>query len=354
MLKRFRKPSKTIGLPPGTPVYTGEMKAEKVRIQLFEYDESQCQEREVEEIEECFPFAGGQTVSWLNVDGIHKPEIVQQIAEHLHLHSLTVEDIVSIHQHPKVEEFESYVYVVLKMLYFDEGKGEVIGEQVSIVLGPDFVLSFQERQGDVFNHVRDRIRGAKGRVRRKGADYLAYCLIDAIVDHYFTVLERMGNDIEELEDQLLEDPSREALQGIWRSKREIMFIRRCIWPLREVISGLRRLESSLVQESTSLFLRDAYDHIIQIIDTVESFRDTLSGMLDTYLSIVSNRMNEVMKVLTIIATIFIPLTFIAGIYGMNFKFMPELEWSLGYFAALTAMGIVAAGMVVYFFRKKWL
>ncbi|MCD6327603.1 magnesium/cobalt transporter CorA [bacterium] len=354
MRKRFNEPSETIGLPPGTPIYTGEREAEKVRIRLFEYDESRFQERELDGPKECFPFPEDEIVRWLNVDGIHKPEIVQRIAERLHLHSLTVEDIVSIHQHPKVEEFESYIYVVLKMLYLNESDGEVISEQVSIILGQRFVLSFQERQGDVFDSIRNRIRFGKGRIRLKGADYLAYCLIDTIVDHYFTILERMGEDIEKLEEQLLDEPSKETLQGIWRSKREIMFIRRCIWPLREVISGFQRLESALVEESTGLFLRDANDHIIQIIDTVESFRDSLSGMLDTYLSIVSNKMNEVMKVLTIIATIFIPLTFIAGIYGMNFKFMPELEWSFGYYAALIAMAIVAVGMLFYFFRKKWL
>ncbi|HUT04233.1 MAG TPA: magnesium/cobalt transporter CorA [bacterium] len=354
MLKRFRKSSRTVGLPPGTPVYTGEIrKEEKVRITLFKYDESQFQEREVDDIERGFRLSENLTVSWINIDGIHRPEIVQQVAQQFGLHSLTVEDIVNIHQRPKVEEFESYVFVVLKMLYLDEATDQVIAEQISIVLGSGFVLSFQEREGDVFKSIRDRIRGANARIRHKGADYLAYCLIDAVVDHYFTILERMGDDIEKLEEQILSEPSRETLQGIWRSKSEIMFIRRCIWPLREVIGGLQRLESSLVQESTNLFLRDAHDHIIQIIDTVESFRDTLTGMLDTYLSTISNRMNEVMKVLTIIATIFIPLTFIAGVYGMNFKFMPELEWGFGYFAVLIAMGIVALGMVIYFFRKKW-
>jgi magnesium transporter len=240
------------------------------------------------------------------------------------------------------------------MLYHDENDGEIKIEQVSLILGESFVISFQEREGDIFNHVRERIRTGKGRIRKMKADYLAYVLLDAVVDSYFFILERTGEQIEDLEEKVVSHPRPETLQDIHKLKRMMIFLRRSVWPLREVISILERGESSRVQESTRIYLRDVYDHTIQVIDSVETFRDMLSGMHDTFLSSISNRMNEIMKVLTIIATIFIPLTFIAGIYGMNFKFMPELEWSWGYFAVWIVMVAVAVLMVIFFRRKKWL
>jgi magnesium transporter len=253
-----------------------------------------------------------------------------------------------------MEDFGDYIFVVLKMLRHDMETEEVKTEQVSLILGPRFVISFQEAEGDVFDPIRDRIRKAKGRIRRMGADYLAYALIDAVVDNYFLILERFAERIEAMEAELVSNPAPETLQKIHTLKRELIFLRRSVWPLREAISGLQRAESRLIADSTEIYLRDVHDHTIQVIDTVESLRDMVSGMLDTYLSSVSNRMNEVMKVLTIIATIFIPITFIAGIYGMNFAFMPELGWRGAYFVVLGIMTAVSLAMIFYFKRKHWL
>ncbi|MGA1796130.1 MAG: magnesium/cobalt transporter CorA, partial [bacterium] len=264
------------------------------------------------------------------------------------------EDILNTNQRPKFEDFEHFIYVVLKMLSYDTEKQEIIAEQVSIVIGQNFVLSFQEREGDVFNPVRERIRNAKGRIRKMGADYLAYALLDAVVDNYFLILEALGEEVEELEEALVVNPTPQVLQAIHHLKRETIFLRKAVWPLREVIDSLGRRESPLIGKGTTLFLRDVYDHTIQIIDTAETFRDLIAGMLDIYLSSISNRMNNVMKVLTIIATIFIPLTFIAGIYGMNFKYMPELDWRWSYPLVWVVMVLVAVYMVMYFKDKGWL
>jgi magnesium transporter len=350
---RKRRTKKT-GLPPGTPVYVGERKDEKVRISVLDYDEVQYQEKEVKDVEECFPFKDTSTVTWINVDGIHHVDIIEKIGKHFGLHPLIQEDIVNTEQRPKMEDFGSYIYIVLKMIYHDENDGEIKMEQVSLILGENYVISFQEKEGDIFNHVRERLKNGKGRIRKMKADYLAYSLLDAVVDNYFFILEKTGEQIEELEDRVVSQPKPETLQEIHRLKRMMIFLRRSVWPLREVISNLERGESSLIQETSRIYLRDVYDHTIQVIDSVETFRDMLSGMHDTYLSSISNRMNEIMKVLTIIATIFIPLTFIAGIYGMNFQFMPELEWRWGYFAVWLIMVGVAVVMVGFFRRKKWL
>jgi magnesium transporter len=240
------------------------------------------------------------------------------------------------------------------MLHYNEKKNEIEAEQISLILGPHFVISFKESQSGVFDPIRERIRNQKSRVRKTGADYLAYALIDAIVDNYFIILEKLGEQIEDLEEELVTNPTPETLQAIHTLKREMIFLRKSVWPLREVVSGLERGESPLIHESTDIYLKDVYDHTIQVIDTIETFRDMISGMLDIYLSSISNAMNAVMKVLTIIATIFIPLTFIVGIYGMNFKYMPELEWRWGYFIAWAIMIVIGFVMVLYFKRKKWL
>ncbi len=353
MPKFFRKRSKKAGLPPGTLVYVGEKKVEEVVITVFDYDGKRYDEREVESVEECFPYRDQPTVTWINIDGIHQVEIMERIGSHFGIHPLVIEDILNTHQRPKMDDLDDYIFVVLKMLNYSE-EGEIDAEQISIILGQNFVISFQERKGDVFDPVRERLRKNKGRIRRVGADYLAYALLDSVVDNYFAILEKTGERIELLEEELVENPSTRTLQEIHGLKREMIFLRKSVWPLREVISGLERGDSSLIRETTVIYFRDVYDHTIQVIDTVESFRDMISGMLDIYLSSISNKMNEVMKVLTIIATIFIPLTFIAGVYGMNFGYMPELEWHLGYFAVLSVMAIMALGMVIYFRKKKWL
>jgi magnesium transporter len=327
---------------------------EAVRITIIDYDENTLQERQVDRVEECFQFKTTTTVTWINIDGLHDVKIIEGIGTHFDLHPLTLEDILHTGQRPKFEDLESYLFIVLMMLRFDDENQMVISEQVSLILGSNVVISFQENIGDVFEQIRDRIRNAKGRIRKMEADYLMYALLDAVVDGYFGILEKLGEKIEALEEELVGDPSDRTLQQIHRLKREMVFLRKSVWPLRELINGLDRSESDLIADSTGVYLRDVYDHTIQVIDTVESFRDMVSGMLDIYLSSISNRMNAVMKVLTIIATIFIPLTFVAGIYGMNFEHMPELKWRYGYAAVWLVMLVVAGLMVLYFKRKKWL
>jgi magnesium transporter len=335
-------------------VFVGEKRSEKVKLSVINYDGSNFQEKEVRSVGEAVSIRKKSSVTWLNIDGVHQPEIIEQIGKSFGVHPLVLEDIANTGQRPKMEDFDDYIFVVLRMLRFDEKENQTKTEQISMVFGADFVVSFQEREGDVFDIIRERLRNNKGRIRKMGADYLDYSLIDAIVDNYFMVLEKLGEAIEEIEDKLVTEPRSETLQTIHDLKRETVFLRKSVWPLREVISRLERSESPLISKSTFVYLRDVYDHTIQVMDSVDTFRDTLSGMLDIYLSSVSNRMNEVMKVLTVIATIFIPLTFIAGIYGMNFKVMPELDQPWGYPAVLILMLTIAVVMLIYFRRKKWL
>ncbi|MFZ2146723.1 MAG: magnesium/cobalt transporter CorA [Sedimentisphaerales bacterium] len=353
-LKVVKKRSSKAGLPPGTLVHVGEKKAESVRITFIDYDEQSFQEKQVTKIEECLKLKDTPTVSWINIDGIHDIELIEKLGRGFELHPLLLEDILSTGQRPKFEDYEKYIFIVLKMLSYNDVSQSVEAEQVSLVLGPNYVLSFQERIGDVFENIRDRIRNAKGRVRKMEADYLAYSLIDAIVDHYFVILEKLGERIESLEEEVVSDPTEKTIQQIHSLKREMISLRKSVWPLRELIGGLQKSESPLIKETTDIYLRDVYDHTIQIIDTIESSRDMVSGMLDIYLSSLSNKMNAVMKVLTIIATLFIPLTFVAGIYGMNFKYMPELEWRWAYPILWLVMIAVAVIMLFYFRRKKWL
>ncbi|MFH1338894.1 MAG: magnesium/cobalt transporter CorA [Candidatus Omnitrophota bacterium] len=353
MPKPIKRKSKKARLVPGISVYPEDRKTGGIRITVIDYDENQFQEKEIKTVEECFPFKDRPTVTWVNIDGIHNPGILEKIGAHFNIHPLVLEDIATIEQRPKMEDYQDYIFVVFKMLYYDEKENEIRVEQVSVILGANFVISFQEKEGDVFNPIRERIRNAKGRIRKMGADYLAYSLLDAVVDNYFLVMERLGEKVEGIEEELVNSPAPQTLQIIQGLKRDMIFLRKSVWPLRELISGLQRAESELIQKSTQIFLRDVYDHTIQVIDTVESLRDMVSGMLDIYLSSISNKMNEVMKVLTIIATIFMPLTFIAGIYGMNFRFMPELQWPWGYFMVLLIMIAVTISMIVYFKRKRW-
>lgn len=354
MPRFIKRQIKKAGSSPGTLVHIGDQKVEKTRITFIDYDETNLQESVIESIEEAFPLKDLPTVTWINIDGLHQIDIIEKIGQHFDIHPLVLEDILNTGQRPKAEEFEDFIFVVLKMLHYNENSEKISSEQFSLVLGSNFLITFQEIQGDVFKTVRERIHKQKIRIRKSGCDYLAYALIDAIVDHYFVILEALGDKIEYLETELLDDPTREILEIIHEMKREMIYLRKQIWPIREMINSLAKGESSLVNDSTRLYLRDVYDHTIQVIDTIESYRDILAGMLDIYLSTVSNRMNEVMKVLTIIATIFIPITFVAGIYGMNFKFMPELEWRWGY-GMVWAVIVVVAGLMVGFFKKKnWL
>jgi magnesium transporter len=350
----LKKRTKKTGLPPGTPVYVGKKRFEEVKITCIDYDEKSFTEKQIQSVSECFPLRDDVTSTWINIDGVHQIDNIQEVGDHFKIHPLVLEDIMNTGQRPKMEDFNDYICIILKMLHYDEMENETKTEQISLILGSNYLLSFQETEGDVFGSIRERIKTNRGRIRKMGADYLGYCLIDAIVDNYFLILERIGEKIEEIEDEMVKNPTPEVLHTIHTLKRELIFLRKSVWPLREVISRLERWESPLIDRSIDIYLRDVYDHTIQVIDSLETFRDMLSGMLDIYLSSVSNRMNEVMKVLTIIATIFLPLTLIAGIYGMNFRYMPELDIPIAYPLVLLSMLFVGLIMVVYFRTKNWL
>jgi magnesium transporter len=354
MTRFFKRLQKKLALSPGTVEYAGEQKMEKAAISIIDYNEKMLDEVEAAAAEDCFPYRDSSQVSWIDVCGLHETDILEKLGDRFALHPLVLEDIVNTNQRPKIEDYEDYLFIVLKMLYFDEDTSMISAEQISIILGRNFVFTFQEKQGDVFDPVRERIRKAKGRIRKMGPDYLAYALIDAIVDNYFVILEKFGEQVEELEEPLLENPAPFQLEQIHVIKREMIFLRKSIYPLREVAASLERGDTKLIKKGTTIFLRDVYDHTVQVIDAVESFRDMASSLQDLYLSSVSNRMNEVMKVLTIIATIFVPLTFVAGIYGMNFEFMPELKWRWSYPLFWVVVGAIGGMMLSYFRKKKWL
>ncbi|MBN2102054.1 MAG: magnesium/cobalt transporter CorA [Candidatus Aenigmarchaeota archaeon] len=354
MKKFIKKRSGKTGMDPGSLVHIGNRNMDRTRISLIDYGDKDFSEKVIKKVEESLPFKERPTVTWLNVDGIHDIHVIEDVGKIFDIHPLILEDILNTDQRPKTEDFEKYIFIVLKMLSFDDEKKEINSEQVSIILGSNFVLSFQEKEGDVFEHVRERIRKSKGRIRKMGSDYLAYSLIDAVIDNYFLILEKVGEYIENLEDEVLKNPSPKTTEVLHEMKKEMLLLRKSVWPLRELLSGLLRSESPLISKNTNVYLRDVYDHTIQIIDTIENYRDMSAGLVDLYLSSISNRMNEVMKVLTIIATIFIPLTFVAGVYGMNFEYMPELEWWWGYYAVWILMISLGISMFFYFRKKKWL
>ncbi len=349
-----RRAHEKAGQPPGTPLFIGRKKMEEVRVSYIRYNENLHEEKDNSTPKECADLCKSSDVVWINIEGIHDAGAIEEIGELFNIHSLTVEDILNTMQRPKFEDFDSYLFIVLKMLSFTDINTGMDREQVCMILGENFVITFQEKPGDVFDTVREQIRGCRGRIRREGADYLAYALIDAVVDSYFLILETIGDQIEEIEDQVILTPDPDNVSKIHRFKRAMLFMRRTVWPLREEIALLEKSGSDLVRKSTAVFLRNLYDHTIQVIDTVETYRDVISGMHDMYLSSVSNRMNQIMKVLTIIATIFIPLTFISGVYGMNFRYMPEINWRWGYFMILGFMLAVSIVMLSYFKKKKWI
>ena len=349
-----RRESHKAGLPPGTLVHIGEQQPEAVQIHLMDYDVEGLRERRLAAIEEAFVAKGSPGVNWIDIDGLQEVEVVRKIGVEFGIHPLVQEDILNTTQRPKVEDHGSYLFIVAKMIYGDQEQG-IEAEQLSLVVGANYVISFQEKTGrDIFEPLRERLRHNRGGIRQYGADHLAYALLDTTVDHYFAVLENLGDQVDQLEDQLLEKPETDLLQPIQQVRREVLFIRQAAWPLREVVNHLYREASPLVAQETRLYLRDIYDHLVQMIDTVEISREIVVGLLDLHLFNLNHRMNEVMKVLTIFTSIFIPLTFIVGVYGMNFHHMPELDLSWSYPALWVVMVAIGVGMVFFFRKKKWL
>jgi len=340
--------------PPGTVHYVGKKREDPVKIQFMAYHDDWFEEKEIASIDEVLPIKPSPVVSWINVTGVHKPELIEAIGKPFGIHPLVLEDIVNTTQRPKLEEYDGYLFIVIKMTYLDPASGEIVVEQLSAILGENYLLTFQEKEEDMLAPIRDRIRMAKGRIRHLGTDFLLYAILDSIVDNYFTVLEHTGDEIEQVEETLLKHADQSLLNDIYRLKQELIYLRKSIWPLREVVNSLLHAGHKLITKQAGVFFRDVYDHTIQVIETVETFRDMASGMQDLYLSTISNRMNEIMKVLTIFAAIFIPLSFLAGVYGMNFENIPELKRPWGYAAYWGLVVTLTGGMLIYFKRRRWM
>ncbi len=350
----FKKRPNKIGVPPGTLIHVGSKKDNKIVLELVDYDKKTVNEKINPTIEECLSCMSINTVTWIHVGGVHEPQIVAAIGKQLGLHPLMMEDILNTGQRAKLDDYHDYLFVVTRALKFNEDKNEVEDQQVSIVLGKSFIFSFTESPDNPFATVKERIKNEQSRFRVSGADYLAYALIDTIVDHYFVVLEQVDNHLEHLDGVLVDKPGEATLHQIQKIKRVMTLLRKWIWPMREVASQLMRTESSLIADGTKIYLRDVHDHAIYAIETIEGFRDIVSGMVDLYLSSISLRLNEVMKVLTIVSTIFVPLTFITSLYGMNFEHMPELTWHYGYPFAILLMIGTAVGMLSFFRYRRWI
>lgn len=352
-LRHFERTKISPGQSPGKLIHKGERHVDQVQIHILDYDADQLETKQTQNPEECFSFREKATVTWINIIGLHDINVIEKIGTHFGIHPLVLEDVLNTDQRPKVEEYEDHIFAVLKMIYYDNTSKIIHSEQLSIVFGKNYVITFQERPGDIFNPIRARLNKS-GKLRKSKSDFLAYALLDAVVDNYFIVMESIGEKIEDIEEALAFNLDSKQLHVMHSMKRELIFMRKGIWPIREVINGIARSESRLIKRETKLYLRDVYDHTIQVIDTLETFRDMLSGIHDLYLSNQSNRMNEIMKVLTIFAAIFIPLTLVAGIYGMNFEHIPELTWKYGYAYSLILMGLISVILLGYFKKKKWI
>lgn len=344
-----------IGLPPGSVVFVGNRKVTKIRLHYIQYDAENIEEKTLDNHGKVifYPPADGK-VEWYDIRGIHDTGLIEQFGKAFDIHSLVLEDVSNTYQRPKFEEYENGIFIIIRALAFDKSNFKITTEQVALYFRDRFVVTFQETDSDLFEQVRKRIHNSKGKIRHYGADYLVYALTDVIVDNYFLVLEDIENEIELLEDRMLESQDSSNKSEIHRLKKELLVIRKSIAPLREAIGRFAKSDSPFVLENTRIYIRDLYDHTIQVMDAVESFRDLLNGLQDLFISEVSFKMNQVMQVLTLVATIFIPLTFFAGIYGMNFENMPELHWQYGYFILLGLMAIIFVGLLIYFKRKKWL
>ena len=359
-MTQFQKKATKTGMSPGSVVFTGEQLVEKTRITVIDYDNAHHQAVEIEQPEMLSAYRDSASVSWINIDGLHDTALIEKVGSVFNVHPLMLEDVVNPTQRPKLEIGEHDVYIVLKMIEYNAAIQEIEVEQISIIVGDNYVLTFQETIGDMLDPLRKRIEYSGGRLRKRSADYLAYAIIDIIVDHYFVVIEALGEELTELDEAVLADPDENMLKRLYRLKRELIYLRKSLWPVREIAIQLERDEAPLFKKGTRTFIRDLHDHILQAIETVESYREMAGGIMDIYLTTVSNRMNEVMKVLTIIATIFIPLSFLAGVYGMNFDpnaspfNLPELQWKYGYVIFWFISIAIAGGLLVFFRKRKWI
>ena len=351
---RYQRHSGKSGQAPGTLIHVGRKRTEKTKIVAIDFDALRIQESITPTLSELSNFKSGSANVWVSIEGLHEIELINSIGDCFQIHSLVKEDILNTTQRPKIENFDDYLFIVMKMLDYDDKAEAINSQQISLVVGANFLLSFQEGVDDPFDPLRQRIRAESSRLRMSGTDYLAYCMVDIIVDNYFVVLDKLAERIELVEEELVRNPKPDILRVIHKLKTDLIFLRRSVWPLREIINRLINEDSSLFKDSTRPYLRDVFDHTIHAVDTIETFRDIVSGMLDIYLSSVSYKLNEIMKVLTIIATIFIPLTFLAGWYGMNFKNMPEIDSPWGYPLVIVAAIIITFSMLIFFRRKKWI
>lgn len=350
-----KKKSFKIGQAPGSLVFTGTKKLESVKINLISYNAEEFEEFEIGSLKDLsIHLAQKKRIIWVDIIGLHDEQLLEEIGAMFELHRLTLEDILNVEQRPKIEIFDDYLFTELQMVQCEGVNSQIEAEQISLILKGNVLISFQEKPGDVFSFVRARISTGKGTIRKREADYLLYSLMDSIVDHYFLVLETVSEKIEVIEALAMNEPDTSVLQKIYLERQQILALRRSVYPLREVISSFEKNADQFITRETKPFIRDLYDNTIQVIETMEVFRDMSSGVLDLYMNSLSNRMNNVMKVLTIISTIFIPLSFVAGVYGMNFENMPELHWEYGYFYVLGGMFIAGIAMFGYFIRKKWI
>lgn len=353
-LPRRPKSTKALNQAPGTVTYVGSKEKAETVLEVIDYNADHFERFTSKTPEDAFQFEAEDRTTWINLDGLSNTDEIEKVGKYYDLHPLIIEDIVNTNQRPKIDEYTDYFFIVAKMLYYRQD-GRLENEHISIVLGKNYVITFQEAGGDVFEGVRERLSKAKGRIRSRGADYLAYALLDAIVDNYFVVVEEMSDKIEAMEENLINArPNDDTTLEIQELKRTMLRIRRAVNPLREVVSRLEKVDHVLVQKQTISYIRDLYDHIIQVSENIEIYREMTWGLMDMYMTTISNKMNEVMKVLTIMASIFIPLTFIAGIYGMNFEYMPELQYKYSYPILIGVMVILLLLMLFYFKRKRWL
>ncbi len=355
MTESLGSASKKLGLPPGSLIHVGEVLESTTRISLIDYSKENIEEQQIQSLDEVLKYKDRETITWVIIEGLTNVEIIERIGAIFGIHQLVLEDILNTHQRAKFEEYDDYLYIVLKSLLPKDENFCIAYEQISLLVLKNFVFAFKEKRDDLFRPVLQRIKSSKGRFRSLGADYLTYAILDTIVDQYFVIIDSLDDAITSLEDSLLtSEPTMNLLNTIQKLKREIITIRKNISPTRELMSGLLRSESALIEEKTHVYLRDVSDHAIRVMESIESYRDLLSGLLDIYISSVSNKMNEVMKVLTVFASIFIPLTFLAGIYGMNFEYMPELKWKWAYPTLWIVFITIPVVLVVYFKKKKWL